>query len=184
MKKPLKFLLISGIVLAGLWAAWIHFFPKSVVHYRLDVTFNVDGIPVTGSGVQKLVVHRVRGIGHQSASWRTYGEAVRVALPGHNAVYLLMTSPTPDGTYTHSTRGRFDWLVSKACELNANRGDRNWNAFVRMVGRVSGECDVPGQFLPLMVQFRDETDPTTVERIYPENMDEHLEALLTSLGRR
>lgn len=154
-----------------LWLAWNYFFPKSVIHYRLDVTFEVDGVPVTGSSVQKLVVYRVRGIGHNKASWHTYGEAVRVDLPGHGAVYVLMTTPTPDGTYTFSTKGRFDFLVSWACKLKEQRGDRSWDDFVRMVGQVSGECKVPDQYVPLMVRFIDETKPTSVQRIHPNERE-------------
>ncbi len=166
------------IAIAGsivLWLAWNYYFPKSVLHYRLDVTFEVDGVPVTGSSVQKLIVYRVRGIGHDKANWHTYGEAVRVDLPGHGAVYVLMTTPTPDGTYTFSTTGRFDFLVSWACKLKEQRGDRSWDDFVRMVGAVTGECDVPKQHLPLMVHFRDELVPSTVERVVPDQMDRYFE---------
>jgi hypothetical protein len=174
LKKSVKPLVKKCVVFAlsaiGLWLAWNYYFPKSTLHYRLDVTFQADGVPVTGSSVQKLVVYRVRGLGQRQAEWWTYGEAVRVDLPGHGAVYVLMTTPTPDGTYTFSTKGRFDFLVSWACKLKEQRGDRSWDDFVRMVGALTGECDVPKQYVPLMVRFRDENDPTTVERVFPSQL--------------
>ncbi|MES0811643.1 hypothetical protein ABLO27_19305 [Roseibium sp. SCPC15] len=156
---------------AGMWLAWKHYFPKSILHYRLEATFVVDGVPVSGSGVQRLVVNRVRGLGQKRAGWWTFGEAVRVELPGYGAVYLLMTTPTPDGTYTFATKGRFDFLVSDACKLKEKRGNRSWSDYVRMVGEVSGTCQVPDRSLPLMVRFSNELDPETVERVLPYQLE-------------
>ncbi|MHA7777188.1 hypothetical protein [Roseibium sp. M-1] len=173
MKIPVKFSITLVVSFIGLFVAWKHYFPHSVIHYRLDVTFEVDGVPITGGAVQKLVVERVYGLGQVRAEWWTFGEAVRVNLPGYGAVYVLMTSPTPDGTYTFATKGRFDFLVSSACKLKEQRGDRNWNEYVRMIGQVSGQCDVPEHSLPLMVRFRDENDPTSVERIFPNQLPTH-----------
>jgi hypothetical protein len=160
---------VAGSVL--LWLAWNHFFPTSILHYRLEATFEVDGVPVSGSGVQKLVVYRVRGFGQTRADWWTFGEAVRVELPGYGAVYLLMTSPTPDGTYTGSTKGRFDFMVSEGCKLKEKRGKRSWSDYVRMVGEVSGTRPIPDQSLPLMVRFGNEQDPDTVERVLPHELE-------------
>lgn len=160
---------IAGSV--GMWLAWKHYFPKSILHYRLEATFVVDGVPVSGSGVQRLVVNRVRGLGQKRAGWWTFGEAVRVELPGYGAVYLLMTTPTPDGTYTGSTKGRFDFIVSEACKLKEKRGKRSWSDYVRMIGNVSGTCQVPDRSLPLMVRFGNELDPETVERVLPYQLE-------------
>lgn len=170
--KPL--LKWGTVVIAGsvlLWLAWNHFFPSSILHYRLEATFEVDGVPISGSSVQKLVVYRVRGIGQTRADWRTFGEAVRVELPGYGAVYLLMTSPTPDRTYSGSTKGRFDFMVSEACRLKEKRGERSWSDYVRMVSEVSGTCQIPDRSLPLMVRFGNEQDPETVERVQPFELE-------------
>jgi hypothetical protein len=158
--------LILGAVIA--WFALDRAFPVFEVHYRLDVTFEVEGKPVTGSGVQKLTVKRVRGLGQKKALWTSTGEAVIVELPERPDVFVLMASPRPDGTYSGGA-GAFHVLLSNACRLKERRGKRNWSEFVRFVGTVKGACAVPEERLPLMVTFADEADPTSVERIFPND---------------
>ena len=182
MKKTLKTLLVVCVIFAAGWIAWKHYFPKSVIHYRLDVMFKVDGVPVTGSAVQELVVSRVRGLSQKQASWIASGEAVIVDLPDHGTVFVLLTSPTERGTYTGSTKGRFDDLVYHACNLKEKRVGKNWDDFVRMIAELSGSCDVPSQNLPLMVRFEDETDPTSIERVFPEKPEESLGPGIHFLG--
>lgn len=156
----------------GLRTAWEHYFPKSVIHYRLDVTFEVDGIRVTGSSVQELVVSRALGLSEKRASWRAFGEAVVVDLPGHGAIFVLLTSPTVDSVYTGSTKGRFDNLIYDACSLKEKRAGKSWSEFVRMTGKLSGACNVPPEELPLMVYFKDISDPETIQRLIPEQVQE------------
>lgn len=176
MKKLAILLVVTCATAAvgwvGIRTAWEHFFPRSVIHYRLDVTFEVDGIPVTGSSVQELMVSRVRGLSAKSASWRAFGEAVVVDLPGHGAVFVLLTSPTVDGVYTGSTKGRFDGLIYDACNLKEKHAGISWGSFVRMIGELSGACNVPSEELPLMVHFKDIADPGTVRRVIPDQVQE------------
>jgi len=173
--------MIRGVIILGLFAAvvgayWLwerENYPVSRVHYRLDVTFVVDGQEVTGSGVQLLVVHRVSGLGQKRAIWSTSGEAVAIELPGGQTVYALMTTQKPDGTYTGGI-GSYQVLVSEACKLKERRGDRNWAEYVRFVGSITGACEVPRAISPIMVAFADETDPTSVKRVLPDAQEKVL----------
>lgn len=83
-KKRIKRLAVSFAILYGAFQLLSELFiPTREIHYRLDVTFEVDGVPVTGSGVQKLVVSRVIPILEtKQANWTLSGEAVIVDLPG------------------------------------------------------------------------------------------------------
>jgi len=165
-----RFFLVVTLIAAAIGAYWLwerENFPVSRVHYRLDVTFLVDGQEVTGSGVQLLVVRRVSGLGQKRAIWTTSGEAVAVDLPGGQTVYALMTTQKPDGTYTGGI-GSYQVQVSEACKLKEQRGDRDWTEYVRFVGTVSGTCQVPRDISPIMVTFTDETDPTSVKRVLPD----------------
>lgn len=153
------------------------FIPTREVNYRLDVTFEVDGVPVTGSGVQKLVVSRVMPIlGSKQLNWSTSGEAVIVDLPKIGSVFVLLTSPRDDGIYTFATKGRFDFLFSDACQLLEKGEDRSWSSLVRFVGRYSGTCSILSKDLPPLVHFKDENNPATVERVYPDHPQDALGA--------
>ena len=154
------------------WSRFIHEpAPKSIVHYRLDVSFEVDGKKITGSGVQKLVVRRLRGnILPKQASWDMAGEAVIVELPDRPDVFVLMASTGEDGKFVgQGGDGGYRFLFSDACRLKERRGDRDWDDYVRFVGEISGTCKIPKEHLPLMVSFRDEADPTSVEQVFPDN---------------
>lgn len=164
-----KILVVIGLAAAALTLLGLfvnHMYPVSTLHYRLDVTFEVDSKQVTGSGVQKLVVKRVRGLSQKRASWMASGEAVIVDLPDRPDVFVLLAGPRPDGSYSGGPGG-IDVLVSDACGLKERRGRRNWSEYVRFVGQVTGTCAVPEEELPLMVAFGDEADPTSVERVFP-----------------
>lgn len=175
MRTFVKILVVLALLIALAWYVLDRMHPVSERHYRLDVTFEVDGVPVTGSGVQKLIVRRVRGLSAKRAVWTASGDAVIVDLPGRGAVFVLVTTPTSDGTYTHGTKGRFDTLVSDACELKKKRGKRDWSEYVRSVGELTGSCAVPDNVVPLMVRFADEAEPGSIERVYPDTPE-------TSLG--
>jgi hypothetical protein len=70
------------------------------LNFRLDVTFEVDGKQVTGSGVQKFVLALpiwsvFPDIGYD---FDVYGDAVIVDLPNRSSVFVLMNSPRDDGS--------------------------------------------------------------------------------------
>ena len=177
-KKLLQFCFILFVFfLFWVWARFIDEPPvESVVHYRLDVSFEVDGKKVTGSGVQKLVVQSLAGNPFsQKASWDLAGEAVVVELPDRPAVFVLMASTDENGNFIgFGGDGGYRFLFSDACRLKERRGDRNWDDYVRFVGEISGTCNISKEHLPLMVFFRDEADSTSVERVFPDNPEKTL----------
>ncbi|MEI2383987.1 hypothetical protein [Breoghania sp. JC706] len=166
----ITFLLIAGIA----WFTWNRVFPTAELHYRLDVTFEVDGKPVTGSSVHKFTAKRLRGLNSKQFLLTATGEAVVVDMPGRRSVFVLLTTPTPDGTYTGGTKGRYDFILVDACNLWKKRNELGPSGFVRFLDGFTGSCEVPAESLPLMVAFRDESDPTSVERVYPNNPESAL----------
>ena len=169
-KLTTAFLLIAGIA----WFTWNRVFPTAELHYRLDVTFEVDGKPVTGSSVHKFTAKRLRGLNSKQFLLTATGEAVVVDIPGRRSVFVLLTTPTPDGTYTGGTKGRYDFILVDACNLWKKRNELGPSGFVRFLDDFTGSCTVPNESLPLMVAFRDESDPTSVERVYPNNPESAL----------
>jgi len=174
MKCLVKFLLVFGLLIVGVKALWDWWVPVRTLNYRLDVTFEVNGQPVTGSGVQQLVVSRaIPLLGQKQATWRASGQAVPVDLPNGKTVYVLMASPRDDGSYPGGS-GRFNLLVSDACKLQDKRGGRDWASYVKFVGDTRGTCNIQINHVPLMVVFLDEAKPATAVRVYPRNPAETL----------
>ncbi len=97
-----SFAWLTALFFCG-WLAVELYMPWRSVHYRLDVTFEVDGVPVTGSGVQKffIICDRVP-LSLGVLSMRTSCEAVIVDLPGKKSVFALMATAREDGSF----RGR------------------------------------------------------------------------------
>ncbi|MBO6755806.1 MAG: hypothetical protein JJ902_05735 [Roseibium sp.] len=165
-----KILVVIGLAAAALTLLGLfvnQMYPVSTLHYRLDVTFEVDSKQVTGSGVHRLHTKRLRGLSQKMFLLTASGEAVIVDLPDRKSVFVLLTSPTPDGTYTGGVKGRYDFLLADACGLWEKRDELGPSGFVRFLGTVTGTCAVPEEELPLMVAFGDEADPTSVERVFP-----------------
>lgn len=182
-----KFAIILGLVIACLYLwFWLDhdYAPKSVLHYRLDVTFEIDGQKVTGSGIHKLTVRRLRGsLSSKKALWDVAGEAVIVEPPERPAIFVLMALLGRNGTYTAGRGdGGFRYLVSKACGLLERRGDRDWGEYVRFVGETTGTCNIEGKNIPMMVRFRDEGRPSSVEQVDLDDLGEEFGAGAKFLG--
>lgn len=168
-----SFAWLAALFFCG-WLAIELYMPWRAVHYRLDVTFEVDGVPVTGSGVQKFFIIRDRvPLSPGVLNTWTYGEAVIVDLPGKKSVYALMTTARDDGSYSGGP-GAFDFLVIRACNLQEKNKRSGASSLVRLVGGLSGTCQVPLQDIPLMVSFENETDPTSVQRVFPDHPESTL----------
>ena len=156
--------------------------PWRTVHYRLDVTFEVDGVPVTGSGVQKFFIIRDRvPLSAGVLNTWTSGEAVIVDLPGKKSVFALMTTAREDGSYSGGP-GVFNFLVIRACNLREKNGRSGASSLVRLVGGLSGKCQIPMQDVPLMVSFENETDPTSVQRVFTDHPESTLGGNVKFLG--
>ncbi|WP_153768176.1 hypothetical protein [Labrenzia sp. CE80] len=167
--RSLIILLSFGAIIWGLWS-W--FAPTAVVRYRLDVTVEVDGEPVTGSVVQELTISTwpFHLPGNARVGYRIKGQALVLDLPGRGTLFVLMELPTEDGSFPTSNWGeRFRSLVNRSCDLKRN--GTNFAAYVRKFRSLSGSCNVPRQYIPLMVQFEDLADQTSVERVYPDDLE-------------
>ena len=158
------------------WLILELFIPSRTIYYRLDVTFEVDGVPVTGSGVQKFTIVRNRvPLSFGEFSSRTYGEAVIVDLPSGKSVFALLAIPGRDGAFKGGNGG-INFLFLNACKLYEKNERQGPASLIRMAGRVSGSCEIPPQDMPLMVTFEDEKNSTSVRRVFPDHPE-------TTLGK-
>lgn len=167
-------LVVLALGLIG-WCLWSWFAPTAVVRYRLDVTLEVDGKPVTGSVVQELVVSTwpLHLPGNARVGYQLHGQALRLDLADRGVLYVLMERPAADGKFTHSDYGnRYERLVPQACRVELS--DENFGVYVRSFKRLTGTCIVPPELTPLMVRFEDELDQTSITRVFPDNMESTL----------
>nr|WP_321462950.1 hypothetical protein [uncultured Cohaesibacter sp.] len=168
-KQLIKVLLTISVLLFGIRELWDWHAPVRTVNFRLEVTFEVDGKPVTGSGVQRFVVGKAVGIGQQTYRHRIFGEAVVVDLPDRPSVFALLAFSRYDrnGVYVRPSGG-YNFLIEIACKLRERTKGFSPAEYVRFVGRLNRTCDIPNRYLPIMVVFSDETDPASVKRVIPE----------------
>nr|WP_319515201.1 hypothetical protein [uncultured Cohaesibacter sp.] len=163
-----------AIFCIGLWLAIELYMPSRTVYYRLDITFEIDGIPVTGSGVQKYKISRNRTpLSTSQLNSGAYGDAVIVDLPGKKSVFALMATPREDGSYKGGN-GVYDFLIIRSCKLREQNRRISFSSIVRLVGRMSGTCEIPLHYIPVLVIFENEKDPTSVKRIFPNHLENTL----------
>ncbi|HAT86005.1 MAG TPA: hypothetical protein DCS30_08710 [Rhizobiales bacterium] len=189
LPKTKRRLVRVGLVFAVLCFGVLGFMelyaPSRQLNFRLDVTFEVDGQQITGSGVQKFVLSKsimsfFPGI---SYDFDIYGDAVIVDLPNRSSVYVLMNSPRDDGSIDFDS-GSYIFFVNSVCKLGEKAGKLGPAGYVRFVGKFTGSCDVEPKDVPVMVRFEDELDPATVERIFPDKAEQVLGADVKFIGAR
>jgi hypothetical protein len=167
--RGLIFLLVLAAIIWGLWS-W--FAPTSVVRYRLDVTVEVDGKPVTGSVVQELTVSTwpFHLPDNARIGYRLKGQAMVLDLPDHGTLFVLMELPMEDGRFQTSNWGnRYRFFIAKSCGIKSN--GMNFSTYVRSFSQLSGTCPIPREYVPLMVRFKDEADQTSVQRVFPDDFE-------------
>ncbi|TLP48982.1 hypothetical protein FDK21_04880 [Cohaesibacter sp. CAU 1516] len=117
LKKRMTFIALAYL---GIVCTWDLFYPSRQVNYRLDVTFEVDGVPVTGSGVFQLTVWtQPELITFVSGGQETTGEAVTVELPNRSDLFVLMAVwDEEEWVSTSHASPRFDDLLYYACGVH------------------------------------------------------------------
>lgn len=163
-------------VVASLWGCGLSR-PSEELRYRLSVEVDTpQGLKIGSSVIE------VRGVKNQD--WLTpearghrfsfRGEAVAVDLGGGRTLFALLKSESG-----LSDAGEYPWfafgkrLAGTRDELQKMRMMRGWKGeTVAMTGtetvRQNGTQQVPAR--PLLVRFRDITDPKSVERVDPSDL--------------
>jgi hypothetical protein len=154
MKPALIILLCVAAVTGGV--AW--HFRKIAVAYRLTVEVRVNGETFTGSGVVATDWGR-NANPLASAKWAFHdrGEAVTVDLGRHGLVFLTL-------------RGRyFAWQLPMAVYGKLG-GSEDLGTKIQELRQPGPIVEISHDVLPLLVRFRDTSDPNTAECVDPDNM--------------
>ncbi|GGB40326.1 hypothetical protein GCM10011316_10490 [Roseibium aquae] len=164
----LLYLIVFGVTA---WTLWSWFAPTAHVRYRLDVTLEVDGAPVTGSVVQEMTISStpidlLPDAGQVSRNVR--GQALALDLPGRGTLFVAMTRYCTGTTEWGQCKGDYGYLVDQACGIK--REQPNFAVYVRRFKRLDGSCPLTADQLPVIVRFDDENDQSSVHVVRPEHL--------------
>lgn len=150
---------------------------KSYEPFRYRLTVEVDtpqGLR-TGSSVIEVTAGEV-GTTLGGANSEARGEAVAVDLPGGQTLFALLKGDAE----TYNFPAQVMYLVTPFERgdkpegfgplLEAVRANRKVNVVPRMRPAFFPQTDPPISAYPMMVRFRDIADPTTVERVDPDDL--------------
>ncbi len=150
---------------------------KSYEPFRYRLTVEVDtpqGLRV-GSSVIEVKAGEV-GTTLGGAGVQVRGEAVAVDLPGGQTVFALLRGDHEPYDFA----GQVMFLVTPFEQdgkqqgfgplLEAVRANSEVNVVPRMRPGFIADVDPPFSAYPMLVRFRDMADPTTVERVDPDNL--------------
>lgn len=132
------------------------------VRYKMTVEIDTPQGVKSGSAVRE-VAYRVPSkllfpsIAEDRPQWRVRGEAVTVEMPDGQVLFALLTSG--DGVSDYA--GRDIWFI---------RRELNRDSFVLLPNPPRTTRPVIANPLPMLVRFRNIADPTTVEKVDPENL--------------
>lgn len=167
----MKWIALALAVVVGLAAAaylaWIWAFPSATVRYRLTLEVETNGQPVIGSGVIEVTrqdttsIGAIGGVGH-----KIKGEAVVVDLGERGLLLALL--------HGREVRRAEDESFPPYVILEAFATVLDKRATVieqmRMLRARRPKADLPTRLLPMLVRFRDINNPTSVEKIDPDNL--------------
>ncbi len=133
--------------------------------YRLTVEVDTPEGLKTGSSVVE-VESAVARFPHASA-WSSHrGEAVAVDLGSRGVLFALLGGPkNPDWANGIATS-----VLTSDPPSGGGAGLEDWADRVRSIAGISRPGEVPPQWYPFMVRFRDIADPRTVEEVEPEEL--------------
>jgi hypothetical protein len=161
----MKRLGVIAAIIAVVFVGYKVAYPSATLRYRLTLEVEIDGKPLTGSGVIEVsYAKNVRLLG-ASADIITEidGEAVSVDLGKNDVLFALLTPAK------HPRSGP-EYILPVLFGLTTGGfGSED----IRRIGALSGRRDVPFNLLPLMVRLRNAADPKSAELFDPLNSQDH-----------
>jgi hypothetical protein len=161
--------ILFGIVAAliAIWRFWL--VPTWAIDFKLTLQVAVDGEIKTGSGIIQTRWEDEWAVPIQIWTWgvTTRGEAIGVDLGSRGWLFLLLNAKSKP----HSASiGSFSSLILTVFSNGEIIGPGN--APTSLVSAITNRRDVlniPTELLPMLVRFGDMNDPTTVERVDPDD---------------
>jgi hypothetical protein len=142
------------------------------VNYRLEVTREVDGEPLTGSVVQEYVANKSGGDGDIGAlgDSSAKGQALVMELPGDRpSLIVAMFINSPNVEHEGAGEPIYDGFFTHTCDIRLQGSD--YGDFLRRVNTFTGSCPVPPEDLPLLLAIDDLDDPATLRAVDPANLE-------------
>ncbi len=158
----MRILLILALLIGSVFAAWKVIYPSVTVRYRLTLEAEVDGKPVTGSGVIEATYAKQPRVSPEAGSMTesVRGEAVALDL-GERGILFAILKAGGDANYRpeaivlygfgpgyHQTSDRWGWIRSRR-----------------------GKADIPLDKVWMLVRFRDISDPKSIEQVDPNDLE-------------
>jgi hypothetical protein len=161
-------IVLFAVITAALIAVCISLlgtaFPSETIRYRLTLEAEIDGNPAVGSGVIQVKQFDTTGVfgSMGGAGAEINGEAVVLDLGRSGPVFALL-------------RGAIIglWEPPSSLAFRAFRDtfgqETDPLAQIRMLQRERPRREVPPEYLPMLVRFRDINDPKSIEQVDPAN---------------
>jgi len=158
-----------GIALALIAAAVVLYqvsYPSLTLRYRLTLEAQVGGEPKTGSGVIEVTYSKIPQLwATTNRSTDVRGEAIVLDLGSRGTLFVLKADT--------DSRSNPESVILRAYNFDGGAfPGRSVEEGQAQLRRLSGERELPLTSLPMLVRFRDLSDPMTVERVSPLNLGE------------
>ena len=148
--------------------------PYPPFRYRMTVEVETPEGLRSGSAVREVdMTDTSNDAGFADIKFKVRGEAIAVELPGGKTLYALLTSDTMEYDYAALIAGRATRrpTVINSPEFKAEfakmLADRREHVLPRFFPEARPGYRPPGW--PLLVTFRDPTEPATIERVDPDD---------------
>lgn len=137
-------------------------YPSATIHYRMTVDVDTPEGTKSGSGVIAITFGLLIDPVQHSFHFSSRGEAVAVDLGSRGNLYALLSSKTSGGSDAPFFR------FTEAFGLESVIGPHKASS-VQAFANARGVRQLQAKQLPILVRFRDERDPKTVEAVDPNN---------------
>lgn len=157
----MKALFVLALLIGGAFAAWKIAYPSVTVRYRLTLEAEVDGKPVSGSGVIEATYAKQPRISPEAGSTASgvRGEAVTLDLGARGLLFAILKAGK-DSSY------RPEYIAVQVLV----RRDLEDADIITRVRNLRGKAEVPLDKLWMLVRFRDIGDPKSVEAVDPNDL--------------
>jgi hypothetical protein len=160
-----KLVIVVLILVAGGYGLFAYLVPSVTLRYRLTLEADVAGQLAVGSGVIEVTREDNRrlfgSLGGFGAEVR--GQAVILDLDGRGSLFALLRGSDVAEGKTHPMN-----VLFYAFPTLINRQD--YLTALRKLKTLQPTADLPFDLLPMLVRFRDLSDPASVEQVQPNDL--------------
>ncbi len=165
MNKLIGYLAVLAIVIV---VFWMSAYPRAIVHCRLTVEVDTPEGLKTGSVVNQLGFSLEPAIGTTGFNVGTrHSEAVVVDLGSRGALFALIVGRDLNGNPDSGKSQAWIYMHLLAKRIYQGPGDRD---IIYKLRATKAKAQLPPEMIPMLVRFRNEKDPRSVEAVDPANL--------------